>query len=60
MTVSIDKAVLEEVGQISVNWLDLAVNGNEAALDALLTDPCITCAPGLWTVQSKNLESLTT
>lgn len=60
VTVSIDKAVLEEVGQISVNWLDLAVNGNEAALDALLTDPCITCAPGLWTVQSKNLESLTT
>jgi hypothetical protein len=58
LKVSTDPMVLEEEGQISTNWMDLAVNGNEAAFQALTGNPCSTCAPGLWTVMAKNLETL--
>jgi dienelactone hydrolase len=57
-TVSTDTAILAEVGDISVNWLDLALDGHEVARRHLVDHPCRTCAPGLWTVRAKHLDGL--
>jgi hypothetical protein len=56
ITVSTDPAILDEVAEISVNWLDAVVNGNEASLDALSNDPCAACADDLWSVDTKNIQ----
>ncbi len=58
-TVSIEPAILPEDAEIALNWLDLALFGNEDALEALQTTPCEACAPGLWTPRAKHLETLT-
>ena len=59
-TVSTDPAILAEVAEIGVNWIDLAVHGNGIALVALTERPCRGCAPELWTVQAKHLDALVT
>jgi dienelactone hydrolase len=56
--VSTDPAILAEVAEIGVNWLDLVLDGNEAARASLVDAPCRTCAPGTWTVRAKDLDSL--
>ena len=55
VTVSTDPAILGEIAEIGVNWMDFALNGNETARQALETNPCRECEPGLWTVRSRNL-----
>ena len=56
-SVSTDPAILTDVATIAINWMDLALDGNAAALDALTTNPCGACAPGTWSVTSKDLEA---
>jgi poly(3-hydroxybutyrate) depolymerase len=59
-TVSTDAMVLPEVAEISLNWMDLAVNGTKAAYDALNSaNHCDNCTPGDWMIKAKNLEKLT-
>lgn len=59
ITVSTDEMVLPQVAEIALNWMDLAVFGTPEAADAL-TSPtvCTGCAPGVWTLTSKNMETL--
>jgi dienelactone hydrolase len=59
-TVSTDPSILDEVAEISTNWLDLAVHGNADARVNLVDRPCRGCAPGLWSVQTKHLDALVT
>jgi dienelactone hydrolase len=60
LTVSTDVGILtDEVAAIAVNWFDLALYDNTEAATALTDDPCPACAEGTWTVESKNLASLT-
>ena len=59
-TVSTEPAILAEVTEISTNWLDVALNGYEAAREALAADPCAACPPGRWVVRSKSLEAAPT
>jgi hypothetical protein len=46
------------VAEIGINWMDLTLFGNEAALAALEGTPCGGCPPGLWTVTAKHLDTL--
>jgi hypothetical protein len=58
-TVSTDPMIAPEVAEIALNWMDLAVNGTKAALDALNSaNHCDKCTPGDWMIKSKNLEKL--
>jgi hypothetical protein len=60
-TVSTDQSILvDEVAGIGINWFDLSLNGTEAAMSALLDDPCPECEPDLWTVEAKHLDTLVT
>lgn len=54
--VSIGAGVLEEVEEISTQWIDFALNGDPQVQQALLDNPCLSCAPATWSVQSKNLD----
>ncbi len=54
--VSTDAGVLQEVADISTQWLDFALYGSAQVGQALLDNPCPRCATGTWSVQSKNLE----
>ena len=59
MTVSTDPEILPEVAEIALNWMDLALNGTQEAADALNSqNVCDSCTPGVWMLQSKNLETL--
>jgi dienelactone hydrolase len=58
VAVSTDTAILAEVGEISVNWLDLALDGTDAARRHLMDRPCQSCAAGFWTVRAKHLDAL--
>jgi hypothetical protein len=58
VTISTNRDILVEDAEIGINFLDLALNGNPSALDALRTNPCWSCAPGLWSVTAQDLESL--
>ncbi len=49
---------MADVAEIGINWMDLSLNGNEAALAALEGNPCGDCPAGLWTVTAKHLDSL--
>jgi predicted dienelactone hydrolase len=59
ITVSTDTAVLADVAEIALNWMDLALYGTHEAGDAL-TSPtvCASCDSGIWTLTSKHLETL--
>ncbi|HET8934511.1 MAG TPA: hypothetical protein VFN67_13775 [Polyangiales bacterium] len=59
LTISNDQGVMKDSADISVNWLDLMMFGQQAALDALKSPTvCNGCMMGLWTMNGKNLESL--
>jgi len=59
LTISNNAMTMAEAADISVNWLDLTMFGLQGALDALNTPPlCTGCESDLWTVTSKNLETL--
>lgn len=58
VVVSTDPAILAEVAEIGINWIDFALYGNQTAEAALMGAPCEACAPGLWTTKAKNFESL--
>lgn len=59
LTISNDQGVMVDAADISVNWLDLTMFGLQGALDALNTPTvCAGCEAGLWTLTSKNLETL--
>ena len=50
--VSTNEGALADVAEIGLNWMDLALYGTPAALDAV-NDP-----PARWTVTAKHLEAL--
>jgi dienelactone hydrolase len=54
--VSTDASVLEEVAQISTQWIDFALYGNAQVMQSLLDNPCASCAQGTWSIQAKNLD----
>ncbi|MFN8036647.1 MAG: hypothetical protein U0V73_12000 [Acidimicrobiia bacterium] len=56
--VSTDAGVLAEVAGISTNWIDLALHGDRKVEQTLLAKPCGICAPGTWTVEAKDLDTL--
>jgi len=59
LMISNNAMVMADAADISINWLDLTVYGLQGALDALKQPTvCTGCAAGLWTVTSKNLETL--
>ena len=58
-TISADPAVLVDAAEITLNWFDLSFWGNKKALDVLMSKTvCETCMDGVWTMKSKNLETL--
>ena len=58
-TVSTDPMIAPEVAEIALNWMDLAVNGTQAAYDALTSpDVCEHCTPGDWKLTQKGIEKL--
>jgi dienelactone hydrolase len=56
ITVSTDVAILAEVAEIGVNWIDYALTGNETARQNLVDRPSPSSAPGVWTTQAKHLD----
>jgi predicted dienelactone hydrolase len=59
MTVSTDMTVLDDVAEIAVNWMDLALYGTKQAAEALSAPSvCSICEAGMWKLKSKNLEKL--
>jgi len=59
LMISNNAGVMKDAADISTNWLDLTTFGLQGALDALKQPTvCTGCMMGLWTVTSKNLESL--
>jgi hypothetical protein len=59
LMISNNQEVMVDAADISVNWLDLTMFGLQGALDALNTPTvCTGCESGLWTLTSKNLETL--
>jgi hypothetical protein len=54
--VSTDPAILGEVAEISTTWLDFALYDTASARQALTTNPCGSCAPGLYTVRTKSFD----
>ena len=54
-----DQTIVAREAEISLNWMDLALYGTREAYDALTSQNiCTGCDPGLWTLTSKNLETL--
>lgn len=60
ITVSTTPEILAEEAKMSLDWLDLALYGTPSAL-ATLRSPtvCTGCQAGIWSIESKNLETLT-
>lgn len=59
VTVSTTVAILEEVADIALNWMNLALDGDEASyLDLTSETLCATCTPGDWGLIEKNMERL--
>lgn len=59
LTVSTNVAILEEVADIALNWMNLTLDGNEASyLDLTSETVCATCTPGDWILTEKNLDLL--
>lgn len=58
-TVSTTASILEEeVAEISVRFIDLALYGTKSARRELLDNPCPSCAPDTWSVTAKHLNEL--
>jgi hypothetical protein len=59
LMISNNAMVMVDAADVSLNWLDLTIFGLQGALDALKQPTvCTGCASGLWTLTSKNLETL--
>jgi hypothetical protein len=59
LMISNNADVMKDAADISINWMDLMMFGQQAALDALNQPTvCTGCMSGLWTIEAKNLESL--
>lgn len=59
VTVSTDPAILAEVAEIGINWMDYTLTGNRRARSALVRNPCgDACERDLWEVQAKNFRLL--
>ncbi|RLU01977.1 hypothetical protein [Ketobacter sp.] len=59
VTVSTTVAILEEVADIALNWMNLALDGDEASYLELTSETvCATCTPGDWVLIEKNMERL--
>ena len=59
VVVSTDAASLDDVRQIGLDWMDLALYGTGEAADMLLSPTvCASCDAGTWTLMSKSLETL--
>ena len=56
--VSTDPAILTEVAEISITWIEFSLTGDPDLEQALLDDPCPSCPPGTWTVESQDLDSI--
>jgi len=54
--VSTNTAVLAEVADIGINWLDYMLYGTPQARANLLPTPCSTCPVGTWSVRSKDFH----
>lgn len=57
--VSTDMMILDDVAEIALSWMDLALYGTRGAAD-LLKSPtvCSFCTAGDWRLMSKDLETL--
>ena len=55
-TVSTDPGILDEVAEISTNWIDFTLTANPRVRRTLVENPCGHCASETWSVQTKNLE----
>lgn len=59
LMISNNAMVMADAADMSINWLDLTIFGLQGALDALKSPTvCTGCMAGLWTLKSKNLETL--
>lgn len=59
ITVSTDTTVLQQVAEIALDWMDLALYGTTEAADALTApNVCAKCEPGTWTSREKHLATL--
>ena len=59
ITVSTTTSILEEVADISFHWMDLVLYGNSDSYDELMSDDvCSDCTPGIWSMESKYLDTL--
>ena len=57
--VSTGEAVLPEVAEIALNWMDLTLYGTPEAAAALESaDVCDACTPGDWNLKAKHWDSL--
>jgi hypothetical protein len=59
LMISNNADVMKDAADISINWMDLMMFGQQAALDALKQPTvCTGCMSGLWMMTAKNLETL--
>lgn len=59
LMISNNAMVMVDAAELSINFLDLTMFGLQGALDALKTPTvCAGCQAGVWTLTSKNLETL--
>jgi hypothetical protein len=59
LMISNNADVMKDAADISINWMDLTMYGQQAALDALKQPTvCAGCMSGLWSMMGKNLETL--
>jgi predicted dienelactone hydrolase len=59
LMISNNAMVMVDAADMSLNWLDLTIYGLQGALDTLKQPTvCTGCMAGLWTLKSKNLETL--
>lgn len=59
VTVSTDMKILEDVAEISLNWLDLSLYGTKEAYDTLTSSMvCASCDAGPWKLKAKEIEKL--
>jgi hypothetical protein len=56
VTVSTTVSILAEVSEISLHWFDYTLFHDASARQALTTNPCGTCAPGVYTVKTKGFS----
>jgi hypothetical protein len=59
ITISTDVTILAQEAEMALNWMDLSLYGTKEAFNALTSATvCSGCEAGVWTLTSKNLETL--